>query len=378
MAKAGSIDTVAEDGSHIVASGLWKTFAAGGLEKPVEEAEATIARGGGAVTIDATRIEAMDVAGAWLIHRLVKAAETAGRETRIVGLTRSRRVLLDEVSEHDRPPAPPRAEKPYLMRMLGDVGTTMIGAGRDLVELLGLLGYTVNALFRLIANPTRLRPIAVMHHLEHVGVRAIPIISLISAAIGAIIAQQGAFQLRQFGAETFSVNLVAILVLREVGLLITSIMVAGRSGSAFTAEIGSMKMREEIDAMRVLALDPIEVLVVPRVIALMIALPVLTVLSDFTALFGAGLVSWVYIDMPPEAYINYLRGAVAENTFWVGLIKAPFMALIIGLIACREGMNVGGSAESLGRQTTSAVVKSIFVVIILDGLFAMFFSAIKY
>ncbi|MCB1475890.1 MAG: ABC transporter permease, partial [Rhodobiaceae bacterium] len=196
--------------------------------------------------------------------------------------------------------------------------------------------------------------------------------------IGAIIAQQGAFQLRRFGAEMFSVNLVAILTLREVGVLITSIMVAGRSGSAFTAEIGSMKMREEIDAMRVLALDPIEVLVVPRVIALMIALPVLTLLADFAGLFGAGLVSWGYIGMGPDAYISYLRNIVGENTFWVGLIKAPFMAMVIALIACREGMSVGGSAESLGRQTTTAVVKSIFVVIVLDGLFAMFFSAIAY
>jgi phospholipid/cholesterol/gamma-HCH transport system permease protein len=169
-----------------------------------------------------------------------------------------------------------------------------------------------------------------------------------------------------------------VLVLRELGVLLTSIMVAGRSGSAFTAEIGSMKMREEIDALRVMGLDPVEVLVVPRLLALIVALPILTFLSSMAALFGAGVVSWVYGGISPEVFVARLQGAVQMNTFLVGLIKAPFMAVVIGVIAAIEGLAVEGSAESLGRQVTSAVVKAIFMVIVVDGLFAMFFAAIRY
>ncbi|MGE0232770.1 MAG: ABC transporter permease [Flavobacteriaceae bacterium] len=378
MPARGALDALSPDSSNLAARGVWNTMSAADIEPQVVHAEAAVAQGAGTLAIDASQITIMDVAGAWLMHRLVAAGEKAGRQVSVSGLTEPHRVLLEEVSGHVRPPAPRPVESSYLVRMLTDVGKAVIDAGADLVGITAMFGQTAIGLWKLILHPTRIRPIAILHHIEYTGVRAIPIITLISMVIGAIIAQQGAFQLRRFGAEMFSVNLVAILTLREIGVLITSIMVAGRSGSAFTTEIGSMKMREEIDAMRVLALDPIEVLVVPRVIALMIALPVLTLLADFAGLFGAGLVSWAYIGMGPEAYISYLRNIVGENTFWVGLIKAPFMAMVIALIACREGMSVGGSAESLGRQTTTAVVKSIFVVIVMDGLFAMFFSAIEY
>jgi phospholipid/cholesterol/gamma-HCH transport system permease protein len=174
------------------------------------------------------------------------------------------------------------------------------------------------------------------------------------------------------------VNLVGILTLRELGVLLTSIMIAGRSGSAFTAEIGSMKMREEIDALRVMGLDPVEVLVLPRILALVIGLPILTFISSMAALFGGGLVAWIYGGISPDAYLTRLQQAISMSSFMVGLIKAPFMALVIGLIASLEGLAVQGSAESLGRQVTSSVVKSIFMVIVVDGLFAMFFAAIRY
>ena len=191
-----------------------------------------------------------------------------------------------------------------------------------------------------------------------------PIIVLISFLVGCIVAQQGIFQLQKFGATAFVVDLVGILVLRELGVLLTSIMVAGRSGSAFTAEIGSMKMREEIDALRVMGLDPMEVLIMPRILALVIGLPLLTFISAIAALFGGGITAWIYGDISPDVFLSRLRAAIGINTFLVGLIKAPFMALIIGIIASIEGLAVEGSAESLGRHVTSSVVKAIFMVIV--------------
>jgi phospholipid/cholesterol/gamma-HCH transport system permease protein len=216
-----------------------------------------------------------------------------------------------------------------------------------------------------------------IYHLERVGLRAVPIIALITFLIGCIIAQQGIFNFRRFGATTYVVDMVGILTLRELGVLIVSIMVAGRSGSAFTAELGSMKMREEVDALRVMGFDPNEVLVLPRLVALIIAVPLLTFIGNMCALFGGGLVSWLYGSITPTIFMARLQEAIGLNTFEVGMIKAPFMAAIIGLISCMEGMRVGGSAESLGAKTTTAVVKSIFLVIVVDGLFAMFFAAVN-
>jgi phospholipid/cholesterol/gamma-HCH transport system permease protein len=204
----------------------------------------------------------------------------------------------------------------------------------------------------------------------------VPIILLITFLIGCIIAQQGFFHFRKFGADDYVVDLVGILVLRELGVLIVAIMVAGRSGSSYTAELGSMKMREEIDALRTMGLDPVEILILPRVIALICALPMLTLLGSLAALYGGGLVAWLYGGMSPGIFIARLQEAVSVTHFEVGIIKAPFMALVIGAVACDEGLRVGGSAESLGLQTTTSVVKSIFLVIVLDGVFAMFFASI--
>jgi phospholipid/cholesterol/gamma-HCH transport system permease protein len=201
---------------------------------------------------------------------------------------------------------------------------------------------------------------------------------LISMLVGAIVAQQAVYQLQTFGTTAFVADLLGILVLRELAILLSAIMVAGRSGSAFTAEIGSMKMREEIDAMRTMGLDPMEVLIVPRIIGLMISLPILTFLAAMAGLIGGGLVAIHYGGVSVDVFLQRLQASIGLNTFFVGLIKAPFMALVIGLIACLEGMKVAGSAESLGRHTTASVVKSIFVVIVVDGLFAMFFAAIRY
>ena len=203
-----------------------------------------------------------------------------------------------------------------------------------------------------------------------------PIILLITFLIGGIISQQGIFHFRKFGAELYSVDLVGILVLREIGVLIVAIMVAGRSGSSYTAEIGSMKMREEIDALRTMGFNPVEVLVLPRILVLIVALPVLTFLGSIDALDGGGLVAWLYGGMSPEIYIQRLTEAISMTHLMVGLIKAPFMGLVIGIVACAEGLQVKGSAESLGLRTTASVVNAIFLVIVLDGLFAIFFASI--
>ena len=232
------------------------------------------------------------------------------------------------------------------------------------------------AIARVLLRPRNFRFISAVHHLYRVGWQSIPIMFLITFLIGCIIAQQGIFHFRKFGADAYVVDMVGILVLREMGVLIVSIMMAGRSGSAYTAELGSMKMREEIDALRMMGMDPVEVLILPRVVALIIALPILAFLGSMAALVGGGLVAWLYGDMSPEIFIARLREAVSVTHFEVGMIKAPFMALVIGVVACSEGLRVKGSAESLGLQTTNSVVKSIFLVIVLDGIFAIFFASI--
>ena len=213
-------------------------------------------------------------------------------------------------------------------------------------------------------------------HIDRVGWNGVPIMLLVTFLIGCILAQQGIFHFRKFGADIFVIDMVGILVLREVGVLVVSIMIAGRSGSAYTAELGSMKMREEIDALRTMGFDPVEVLILPRIVALVISLPLLAFLGSMSALYGGGLVAWLYGGIDPDVFLSRLREAISLETFLVGMIKAPVMAFIIGIVAAVQGLQVQGSAESLGARTTSSVVISIFLVIVLDGFFAIFFAAI--
>jgi phospholipid/cholesterol/gamma-HCH transport system permease protein len=248
----------------------------------------------------------------------------------------------------------------------------------DTLAALDFLGRLVAVAARVAVSPRRWRSTALAFHLESFSLRSAPIIVMINFFVGAIVAQQGIFQLARFGASSFAVDLVGILTLREMGVLLTSIMVAGRTGSSITAEIGAMNMREELDALRVMALDPIEVLVLPRVLALVAALPILTFLGDLSALFGGMCATWALGGVTPEAFIARLQDPIGLERFEVGMFKAPFMALVIGIIAAAEGFTVRGSAESLGKNVTSSVVKSIFMVIVLDGIFAMFFVAVNF
>jgi phospholipid/cholesterol/gamma-HCH transport system permease protein len=289
-----------------------------------------------------------------------------------VGLPEHYRGLLGEMSSVNRTPPPPPPSFSRIGHFLENIGRAVADTAHDLVKV----GETTAAMLRVTARPAAFRLTSVVHHLDRVGLQAVPIILLITFLLGAILAQQGIFHFRRFGAELYVVDMIGILVLREVGVIMVCIMVAGRSGSAYTAELGAMKMREEIDALRTMGFAPIEVLVLPRLIALVIALPILTFLGSMAALYGGGLVCWLYGGVSPDVFIARLRDAISIDHFAIGMIKAPFMALMIGLVACTEGLEVRGSAESLGLHTTASVVKSVFLVIVMDGFFAMFFAAI--
>ncbi|MFC7396656.1 ABC transporter permease [Chelatococcus sp. GCM10030263] len=335
------------------------------------------ADGAGRVIIDISRVERLDTLGAWVLDRTRQELGEKGLKADFVGARPEQSILLNEIA-YRRGVDPEHRRPSRSIDLLVEVGHGVVSAGKDMVRGVSFLGETVAGFIRVLGSPRRFRIPAVIHQLEQVAFRGVPIIVLISFLVGCIIAQQGIFQLQRFGAVTFVVDLVGILILRELAVLLTSIMVAGRSGSAFTAEIGSMKMREEVDALRVMGLDPIEVLIIPRVLALIIGLPLLTFISALSALLGGGIVAWLYGGVGPEIFLARLQAAIDLNTFLVGMIKAPFMAAVIGLIASLEGLAVEGSAESLGRQVTAAVVKSIFMVIVVDGLFAMFFAAIRF
>ncbi len=330
-----------------------------------------------ALRLDSRGIGALDTLGAYLLTKLRRKLEADSRVVTIIGLSPAAEILVAEVSEVP-PQVESREEEVSAYSLLADIGEALVDAGRDFLGGVAFLGAAVLAMARLLTGRSRFRLPAVVHQLEKVGLRGVPIVVLMSFLVGAIIAQQAIFQLRTFGTVHFVADLLGILVLRELAVLLSAIMIAGRSGSSFTAELGSMKMREEVDALQTMGLDPLEVLVVPRILALILALPLLTFLSAMAGIAGGAVVAFVYGGVSADVFFSRLQSAIGMNTFLVGMIKAPFMALVIGVIACMEGLAVRGSAESLGAHTTASVVKSIFVVIVVDGLFAMFFAAIKY
>jgi phospholipid/cholesterol/gamma-HCH transport system permease protein len=358
------------------ASGNWIVAHIDHLEKLVEKAAADIGEEDIAV-IDMKGVLALDTYGALLLVRLMRPRAGDAKPPHVVNLSAHLQPLFDEVLiSSNLPPPPTRPKTNKFVDYMEAIGHSVADGWKDLVSLAEMLGALCTAIVNTLLHPSRFRLTSAVHHLDRVGWQAVPIILLITFLIGGIIAQQGIFHFRKFGADVYVVDMVGILVLREIGVLIVAIMVAGRSGSSYTAELGSMKMREEIDALQTMGLDPVEVLVLPRVVALVIALPILTFLGSMSALYGGELVAWSYGGMSPEIFVARLREAISVTHFQVGMIKAPFMALVIGLVACSQGMQVKGSAESLGLQTTSAVVKAIFLVIVLDGLFAVFFASI--
>jgi phospholipid/cholesterol/gamma-HCH transport system permease protein len=357
-------------------SGSWTIGEAANLEKDAAAMVAAASKAEAAI-FDFKAVERLDTAGAWLVDRSQRELAAMGVGSTLERLSPEFGILLDEL--RDREAAAPAANGGFsIVSLLADIGEGVVEFGRDLLAGVAFLGELTASIGKLVRAPWRFRLTALVFHIEAFAFRSVPIIALINFLVGAIVAQQGIFQLQRFGATTFAADLIGVLILRELGVLLTSIMIAGRSGSAITAEIGSMKMREEIDALQVMGLSAMDVLVVPRLIALVISLPLLTFVADMSAIFGGLVTGWLYGGISPIAFAHRLQAAIGVSTFAVGLIKAPFMALVIGLIAAVEGLKVQGSAESLGRQVTASVVKAIFMVIVVDGLFAMFFASIRY
>ncbi len=358
----------------LCATGTWTASFAPVLERMVADAE-KLAGGPQSIFIDVSEVAKLDTFGAWLIERLRRSLTQGAVEAQIAGLSANYSSLVDEVR---RVRATPVIDSSTITitGMLEQIGRAVAGIAGTVAGLLDMLGAVLAAVARTLIHPRSFRLTSTVHHLEQVCWRAVPIVVLITFLIGCIIAQQGIFHFRRFGADIFVVDMLGVLVLREIGVLLVAIMVAGRSGSAYTAELGSMKMREEIDALRTMGFDPIEVLVLPRMLALVLALPILAFLGAMAALYGGGLVAWLYGGVDPEAFLLRLRDAISIDHFIVGIVKAPVMAAVIGIVACVEGLAVQGSAELLGQHTTASVVKGIFFVIVMDGVFAIFFASI--
>jgi phospholipid/cholesterol/gamma-HCH transport system permease protein len=329
------------------------------------------AEGGPVSTLDLSGVERIDTVGAWLVHRFAREHDAA-----IEGLEPDELHLVEQVAAAERPIALPAPPPGALGRALAETGEAVYAAGRTMVGLLGFMGATTLAFWNVLRHPSRFRFNATVHRFEVVGVSALAIIGLMSFLIGIVIAQQGAVQLRQFGAEVYTINLVGRITLRELGVLMTAIMVAGRSGSAFAAQLGTMKLTEEIDAMRTIGVSPMEALVVPRTLAVVMMMPLLGFYASLVAIIGGGLLCWLSLGIPPITFIARIREVVPVNDLWVGLVKAPVFGAIIAIAGCFQGMQVEGDAEQVGSRTTTAVVQAIFLVIVLDAFFAVFFTQI--
>lgn len=321
--------------------------------------------------LDLSGLTSLDTAGAWLI--LSTARRTGAK---ITGASADRALLLEAVQASlppdQRPRRPPRHVE--MLERVENLGRLTVSGMLGLGRITGFFGEVVAHTAAILIHPKRLRVTALVFHMGEVGLKAVPIVALMAFLIGIVIAYQGADQLRQFGAEVFVVDLIAVSVLRELAILLTAIIVAGRSASAFTASIGSMKMREEVDAMRTLGLDPIDVLVLPRVLGLLFMLPILGVVADLAGLLGGMLMAWFTLGISPGVFQTRLLD-VDVNHFLVGMAKAPFFAVIIGVVGCFQGLQVEGNAESLGRLTSTSVVQAIFMVILADAIFSIFFAA---
>ena len=322
-------------------------------------------------SIDLSRIDRMDTVGAWIIHRFV---ERTGAQIIGASADAARLMALVHGTERDVQvrPAPP----PPIVRVVGEVGEATLHAWQTLLGLVGFFGMVVIASWELIRSPRRIRINAVVHRFELVGVKALGIIGLMSFLIGIVIAQQGAVQLEQFGAEVLTVNLIGRITTRELGVLMTAIMVAGRSGSAFAAQIGTMKLTEEIDAMRTIGVSPMEALVLPRLLASVIMMPLLGFYATLISIIGGGLFCWISLEIPPVTFVQRLQEVIPMTDLWVGLLKAPVFGAIIAMTGCFQGIQVSGNAEEVGLKTTAAVVQAIFLVIVLDAFFAVFFTQI--
>lgn len=373
--KTGSIEIRDQAGTTVLAlAGTWSVPTAAELSRRI----ASLALPSqGMVEIDLAEVAAMDTSGAWLIHGLMGDIQKNGAQPSLKNLKDRHAPLMRLVDGAVAEPDDTIHTRPTsLLRLLEITGEATISGLAKGKELTNFVGMLTIAFLRAAKHPARLRPISIVNQLELTGLRAIPIIGLLSFLIGVTLAYLMADQFRAYGLDVFTVNVLGIFVLREAGVLITAIVIAGRSGSAFTAEIGTMKVNEELDALRTLGLDPVEVLVLPRVLALVITLPFLAFWADLMGLLGGGMMTMLVLDLTPLQFVQQLKEAVNLKTFMVGLVKAPVHAYIIAVVGCFEGFKVQRSAESVGKQTTTSVVESIFLVIVATAGFSVMFSVL--
>jgi len=373
---AQSIEQGREGGALVLRPrGRWVVSEAATLDRSVAQI-----RAGGAkrARIDLSGLEALDTAGAWLLLRLRRELESAGVAVTLANLAEAMAPLMHQVEtrKQDAQPLPRRRASPPVL-LLNYVGRRTVELLRQARGHLAFLGEITGALGRAISQPRRLRLVPLVAQMERAGVSALGIVGLLSFLVGIVMTYIGAQQLKPYGAEIFTVNLLAVGFLRELGGLLAAIIIAGRSGSAFTAEIGAMVVNEEVDAIRTLGLDPVDVLVLPRVLGLTMTLPFLTFWANVAGLAGGAVMCWVSLDIPLDTFLDQLRGAVSTWSFFLGIIKSPFFAVAIALIGCNEGLSVDRSAESVGRHTTQSVVQSIFLVIVLDAAFSIFFNDLR-
>lgn len=331
-----------------------------------------------AVKINAARIKALDSMGTWFIYKITKPLVHQKLSFSITGFSRDQKILLQKMSRYDVPHVARPIEESAIVRRLRALYSLHISVCSGYGRLLSFIGVVLERAFLTLLHPSRMRLTSLSVQLEKTGFNALFIVGMMTFLIGAVIVNQGAVQLRQFGAEIFAVDLLAVSMLREMAIILTAIMVAGRSGSAFTAEIGSMKVQEEVDAMQTMGLNPIDVLVLPRMMALIIAVPLLTFFADIMGLLGGALMAWNMLDISFAGFFSRLHEIITLNMVLVGLIKAPIFGAIIAINGCFEGLSVSGSSESVGVNTTRSVVQSIFIVIVLDAIFAVFFTAIDF
>jgi phospholipid/cholesterol/gamma-HCH transport system permease protein len=356
--------TIEGDGERRSLSGALRVSTLGELERLF----ARRAKSDGPRSLELGALSELDTPGALLLCRLRRQG------IELTGVRTQHKALLDLVCGLNVAPLPTLAAMPRWRELVIQVGKGGASAWRDTVDVIAFIGRAASWLGRALLHPRSLRLASISRQVAETGINALPIIGLMAVMISVVIGYQGVAQLRPYGGEDFTINLVAVSVLREMGVLITAIMVAGRSGSAFTAEIGVMKAREEIDALQVMGLEPMELLVVPRLIGLIATLPLLTFFSDIMGLLGGGVIARVLLDVSPLQYVDRVHQAVSGSDLLVGMVKAPIFGFLIAVVGCMHGLRVRGSAESVGRETTSAVVTAIFAVIVLDALSSILFE----
>lgn len=367
-----SLSTRLDAGRLILApQGDWVVQTIARLDAPLRKIETD--SDPGSLAVDLTQLGRIDTAGAYLLGRTLGLCSGAGEDDVFIGDHPVARRLITEIrSRNVRCEPEPELDR-SLIAVMARIGAGAHGAWQETVESCAFLGRTIMTALVVAPNPARWRVTAMVAQMESVGVNALPIIAVLSLFIGAVVAFMGANLLEVFGFSVFTVDLVGLAVLREFAVVITAILLAGRSASAFTASIGSMKMQQEVDAMKVMGLDPYEVLVLPRLVACVIMTPLLTLAAMLSGLFGGMLVSWMALDISPLQFVVRLQDAVPIQHMFVGLSKAPVFGLVIAIIGCRHGLKVGGDVESLGASVTTAVVQAIFAVILIDALFAMLY-----